>query len=217
MSDNDGGGDYVGCARTRILYFCLSIFRFDFAFRRARERERERRRRRNPSWPLSVPVAGHSCPQLPCLPSPLLRPVTLWHLVSHLVIGLAAVVAVAADEAAARRRRDVRLRLLLFYVLFFVFCTNFCKNLLKCARYTHATLVPGKREQQQQHTHTRTPRIVLGCPCTERDTKIQRYDAHTLQLYTVIPKDIPTYIDIYMCMCVNVCLYRYVYVQSFAS
>lgn len=171
--DDDGGGDCVGCARTRILYFCLSIFRFDFAFRRARERER---RRRNPSWPLSVPVAGHSCPQLPYpLPAlPLLRPVTLWHLVSHLVIGLAAVVAVAADEAAARRRRDVRLRLLLFYVLFFVFCTNFCKNLLKCARYTHATLGPGKRGQQQQHTHT-THRS--GLPMYReryQDTKIRR-------------------------------------------
>lgn len=154
-------------------------------------------------------------PLPPCLPSPLLRPVTLWHLVSHLVIGLAAVVvAVAADEAAARRRRDVRLRLLLFYVLFFVFCTNFCKNLLKCARYTHATLVPGKREHQQQHTHT--PRIVLGCPCTERDTKIQRYDAHTLQLYTVIPKDIPTYVYrytyvytyVYMYVCIDMYMYN---------
>lgn len=168
MSDDggDGDGDCVGCARTRILYFCLSIFRFDFAFRRARERERDPRGggggceedATQAGRCLSRSVAGHSCPQLPyppCLPSPLLRPVTLWHLVSHLVIGLAAVVAVAADEAAARRRRDVRLRLLLFYVLFFVFCTNFCKNLLKCARYTHATLVPGKREQEQQHTsHT---------------------------------------------------------------
>lgn len=45
MSDDDDGGDgdCVGCARTRILYFCLSIFRFDFAFRRARERERDPR------------------------------------------------------------------------------------------------------------------------------------------------------------------------------
>lgn len=138
-----------------VFYIFASRYFVSISHLEERERERERRRRRNPSWPLSVPVAGHSCPQLPCLPSPLLRPVTLWHLVSHLVIGLAAVVAVAADEAAARRRRDVRLRLLLFYVLFFVFCTNFCKNLLKCARYTHATLVPGKREQQQQHTsHT---------------------------------------------------------------
>lgn len=203
--DDDGGGDCVGCARTRILYFCLSIFRFDFAFRRVRKREREEEKTQ-PKLAAVCPCCRSQLPPAPLPALPLLRPVTLWHLVSHLVIGLAAVVAVAADEAAARRRRAVRLRLLLFYVLFFVFCTNFCKNLLKCARYTHATLVPGKREQQQQHTHTRTPRIVLGCPCTERDTKIQRYDAHTLQLYTVIPKDIPTYIDIYtyVCICMSV-------------
>lgn len=195
------------------LVFYIFASRYFVSISHLEERERERdkeiqeeeedEKKTQPKPAAVCPCCRSQLPPAPlppCLPaSPLLRPVTLWHLVSHLVIGLAAVVAVAADEAAARRRRDVRLRLLLFYVLFFVFCTNFCKNLLKCARYTHATLVPGKREQQQQHTshthtHTHTPRIVLGCPCTEGDTKIQRYDAHTLQLYTVIPKDIPTYI-----------------------
>lgn len=139
------------------LVFYIFASRYFVSISHLEEREREREEEKTqPKLAAVCPCCRSQLPpQLPCLPSPLLRPVTLWHLVSHLVIGLTAVVAVAADEAAARRRRDVRLRLLLFYVLFFVFCTNFCKNLLKCARYTHATLVPGKREQQQQHTsHT---------------------------------------------------------------
>lgn len=163
------------------LVFYIFASRYFVSISHLEERERERdEEKTQPKLAAVCPCCRSQLPPAPlppCLPSPLLRPVTLWHLVSHLVIGLAAVVAVAADEAAARRRRDVRLRLLLFYVLFFVFCTNFCKNLLKCARYTHATLVPGKREQQQQHTpHTHTTHR-SGLPMYReryQDTKIRR-------------------------------------------
>lgn len=163
------------------LVFYIFASRYFVSISHLEEREREREEEKTqPKLAAVCPCCRSQLPpQLPCLPSPLLRPVTLWHLVSHLVIGLTAVVAVAADEAAARRRRDVRLRLLLFYVLFFVFCTNFCKNLLKCARYTHATLVPGKREQQQQHTsytHSHTTHR-SGLPMYReryQDTKIRR-------------------------------------------
>lgn len=157
-------------------YFIFVASRYFVSISHFAEREREEEEERKQTQPKTQPTQPTHLTVLPAAPSsPLATP---WHLVSHLVIGLA---------KATRReatRGDVRLRRFCYYFIclcfsFLCLLHQFQQNLLKCDGYTHATHTHTQpnlesKPEQQQHIHTQKER--------EGDSEIRRYHAHTLQL-----------------------------------